>query len=64
MDGVTQANQTAANEELVHDFHAGIWAGNHELFYDHVASDYVGHDPEVAEEINGPVAFRELIAGR
>jgi predicted ester cyclase len=57
-------DQTTANKDLVREFHSGIWAGDFELFDEHVADDYVGHDPDVPGDVHGPEEFRELIAGR
>lgn len=50
------------NTDLVREFHAGIWAGDLALFDEHVADDYVGHDPNVPGDIDGLAAFREYIA--
>lgn len=57
-------DRTQANKELVREFHSGIWAGELDLFDEHVAADYVGHDPDVPDDVHGPEEFRELIAAR
>lgn len=56
-------DQTQSNKDLVHAFHAGIWAGDLEQFDEHVADDYVGHDPNVPGDLHGPEEFREFIGG-
>jgi predicted SnoaL-like aldol condensation-catalyzing enzyme len=56
-------DRTHANKNLVREFHSGIWVGNLELFDEHVADDYVGHDPNVPENLHGPEEFREFIGG-
>lgn len=55
--------QTTANTDLVREFHSGIWAGDMELFDEHVADDYVGHDPNVPGDLHGAGEFREFIGG-
>lgn len=54
---------THDNTELVRQFHSGIWAGNLELFDEHVADDYIGHDPNVSSDLQGLEEFREYISG-
>ena len=56
-------DQTNANKDLVREFHSGIWAGDLDLFDEHVADDYVGHDPNVPGDLHGPEEFREFIGG-
>ena len=56
-------DQTQPNKDLVREFHSGIWTGDMDLFDKHVAADYVGHDPNVPDDLRGPEEFREYIGG-
>jgi steroid delta-isomerase-like uncharacterized protein len=56
-------DRTHANKALVREFHSGIWAGDLDLFDEHVADDYVGHDPNVPGGLHGPAEFREFVGG-
>lgn len=56
--------QTQTSEDVVREFHSGIWSGDHELFDEYVSEDYVGHDPAVPEDIHGPDEFRAVIEER
>lgn len=53
---------TTDSVALVRDFHSGIWAGEMDLFDEHVADAYVVHDPNVPGDLHGPAAFREYIS--
>ena len=59
----TETRTTQENKDLVRAFHEGIWAGDLDLFDEHVAEDYVGHDPNVPGDLHGPAEFREFIGG-
>lgn len=55
---------SAANKALAHRLiDEAFNAGRLDVIDEIVASDYVGHDPALPEELRGPAGIRELIAG-
>lgn len=56
---MSAANKALARRLVDEAFNAGRLDVTDEL----VASDYVGHDPSLPEDVHGPAGVRELIAG-
>jgi len=56
---MSATNKALARRLLEEAFNAGRLDVTEEL----VASDYVGHDPSLPEEVRGPAGVKELIAG-
>ena len=49
------------NKEIVRRIAEEPWRGNYDVIDEHVAADYVGHDPSMPEPIRGPAGFREFV---
>ena len=49
------------NKEIVRRIAEEPWRGNYDVIDEHLAADYVGHDPSMPEPIRGPAGFREFV---
>lgn len=49
------------NKEIVRRIAEEPWRGNYDVIDEHLAADYVGHDPSMPEPIRGPAGFREYV---
>ena len=49
------------NKEIVRRLAEEPWRGNYDVIDEHVATDYVGHDPATPSPIRGPAGFREFV---
>jgi steroid delta-isomerase-like uncharacterized protein len=49
------------NKEIVRRIAEEPWRGNYDVIDEHVAADYIGHDPSMPEPIRGPAGFREFV---
>ena len=49
------------NKEIVRRIAEEPWRGNYDVIDEHVAADYVGHDPAMPDPIRGPAGFREFV---
>ena len=49
------------NKEIVRRLAEEPWRGNYDVIDEHLAPDYVGHDPSNPEPIRGPAGFREFV---
>ena len=49
------------NKEIVRRIAEEPWRGNYDVIDEHIAADYVGHDPSMPEPIRGPAGFRGYV---
>jgi steroid delta-isomerase-like uncharacterized protein len=45
-------------KEIVRELFVEVWKGNLDVIDEHIAPDYVGHDPSEPDVIRGPGGFR------
>ena len=49
------------NKEIVRRLTEEPWRGNYDVIDEHVAADYVGHDPAMPDPIRGAAGLREFV---
>jgi steroid delta-isomerase-like uncharacterized protein len=52
---------TETNKEIIRRLAEEPWRGNFDVVDEHVADDYVGHDPSNPEPLRGPAGVKEFI---
>ena len=52
---------TETNKEIVRRLAEEPWRGNFDVVDEHVATDYIGHDPSIPEPTRGPEGFKEFV---
>ena len=52
---------TETNKEIVRRVAEEPWRGNLDVIDEHVAADYIGHDPSRPEPQRGPAGFKEFV---
>ena len=49
------------NKEIIRRLAEEPWRGNMDVIDEHVADDYVGHDPSQPEPMRGPAGVKEFV---
>ena len=52
---------TETNKEIIRRLAEEPWRGNYDVIDEHVADDYIGHDPSMPDPTRGPEGFKEFI---
>jgi steroid delta-isomerase-like uncharacterized protein len=52
---------TETNKEIIRRLAEEPWRGNYDVVDEHVADDYIGHDPSIPEPTRGPEGFKEFV---
>ena len=52
---------TETNKEIIRRLAEEPWRGNFDVIDEHVAQEYVGHDPSNPEPLRGPAGVKEFV---
>ena len=52
---------TETNKEIIRRLAEEPWRGDYDVIDEHIADDYIGHDPSLPEPTRGPAGFKEFI---